>query len=98
SYAAARDFVNFLRWHDDDGSDLRQALAQLRQGQSFDAAIVSGFGRSLRELDSDWRGGLFGRFMWFPIVSSEGLPMALAFPLVFIAGARRRRQLRGSSG
>lgn len=94
SYAAARDFVNFLRWRDDDGSDLRQALGQLKQGKSFETAFVSGFGRSLGELDGEWRGGLIGRFMWFPLISSEGLPMALAFPLVFIAGARRRRQLR----
>ena len=94
SYAAARDFVNFLRWHDEDGSDLRQALGQISQGKGIDAAFMSGFGRSIDELDAEWRGGLIGRFMWFPIVSSDGLPMALAFPLVLIAGARRRRQLR----
>ncbi|WAS97068.1 hypothetical protein [Nannocystis punicea] len=94
SYAAARDFVNFLRWRDEDGSDLRQALAQVKQGKNFEAAFVNGFGRTLAELDSEWRTGLTGRFMWFPIVSGDGLPMALAFPLVFIAAVRRRRHLR----
>lgn len=94
SYAAARDLVNFLRWRDEDGSDLRQALAQLKQGRSIEDAFVSGFGRSLSELDAEWRGGLTGRFIWFPIVSSDGLPMALAAPLVFVAAIRRRRHLR----
>ncbi|MDC0715975.1 peptidase MA family metallohydrolase [Nannocystis bainbridge] len=94
SYAAARDFVNFLRWHDENGSDMRQALAQIKQGKGFEAAFQSGFGRSLAELDTDWRGGLTGRFMWFPIVSGDGLPMALAFPLVFVAAIRRRRHVR----
>lgn len=93
-YAAARDFVNFLRFRDEDGSDMRQALAQLRQGKGFEAALVRGFGRSLAELDGEWRGGLTGRFMWFPIVSSEGLPMTLAIPLVVVAAIRRRRLLR----
>ncbi|MCY0992703.1 peptidase MA family metallohydrolase [Nannocystis sp. ILAH1] len=94
SYAAARDFVNFLRWRDEDGSDLRQALAQVKHGKNFEAAFVNGFGRTLAELDTEWRSGLTGRFMWFPIVSGDGLPMALAFPLVFVAAVRRRRHLR----
>ncbi|HEY8375831.1 MAG TPA: hypothetical protein VIK91_05040 [Nannocystis sp.] len=94
AYAAARDFVNFLRFRDDDGSDLRQALTHVRQGKSFEDAFQRGFGLGLAELDSEWRGGLTGRFMWFPIVSSEGLPMTLAIPLVVIAAIRRRRLLR----
>ncbi len=94
SYAAARDFVNYLGFRDDDGADLRQTLAQVGRGVRFDAAFVGGFGRTLEELDREWRSGLTGRFMWFPVVSSGGLPMALAFPLVFVAAARRRRALR----
>jgi len=94
SYAAARDFVNFLRWRDEDGSDLRQALTLVKQGKNFESAFVRGFGKTLTELDTEWRTGLTGRFMWFPVVSSGGLPMALTFPLVFVAAARRRRVLR----
>ena len=47
-----------------------------------------------QELDREWRSGLMGRFMWFPIVSSGGLPMIFAVPLVGVAAARRRRALR----
>lgn len=94
SYAAARDFVNFLRGRGEDGSDLRQALSSLRHGKGFEAAFVGGFDRALTVLDREWRSGLVGRFMWFPIVSSGGLPMIFAVPLVGVAAARRRRLLR----
>lgn len=96
SYAAARDFVNFLRERDESGADLRHALVELRLGKRFEAAFVRAFDRSLSELDVEWRTGLTGRFVWFPVISSGGLPMALAFPLVFVAGVRRRRQLRAA--
>ena len=55
SYAAARDFVNYIRGRDGDGSDLRQVLTELRRGVSFEAAWVKAFDRSLAELDGEWR-------------------------------------------
>lgn len=94
SYAAARDFVNFVRGRDDDGSDLRQVMSELRRGINFDAAWVKAYGRSLAELDSEWRTGLTGRFVWFPVISSGGLPFAALSPLMVVAAVRRRRQLR----
>ncbi len=93
SYAAARDFVNYLRYRD-DGSDLRQLMSELRRGINFDAAFVKAFGRSLGELDGEWRSGLTGRFVWFPVISSGGLPFAALSPLIVVAAVRRRRQLR----
>ncbi len=94
SYAAARDFVNHLRGRDADGSDLRQVMSEIRRGTSFDAAFIKAYGRSLGELDSEWRSGLTGRFAWFPVVSSGGLPLAALSPLMVVAAVRRRRQLR----
>jgi heme exporter protein D len=94
SYAAARDFVNYIRGRDGDGSDLRQVLTELRRGVSFEAAWVKAFDRSLAELDGEWRTGLSGRFVWFPVISAGGLPLAALSPLMVIAAVRRRRQLR----
>lgn len=94
SYAAARDFVNHLRYRDDDGSDLRQVMSEIRRGTNFDAAFVKAFDRTLAELDAEWRTGLSGRFVWFPVISSGGLPFAALSPLVVVAAVRRRRQLR----
>ena len=94
SYAAARDFVNHLRARDSDGSDLRQVMSEIRRGTSFEAAFVKTYNRSLSELDSEWRSGLTGRFAWFPVVSSGGLPLAALSPFMVVAAVRRRRQLR----
>ncbi len=94
SYAAARDFVNYVRGRDGEGSDLRQVLSELRRGVNFEAAWVKAYGRSLGELDSEWRTGLSGRFVWFPVISAGGLPLAALSPLMVIAAVRRRRQLR----
>ena len=94
SYAAARDFVNYIRGRDGDGSDLRQVLTELRRGVSFEGAWVKAFDRSLAELDGEWRTGLSGRFVWFPVISAGGLPLAALSPLMVIAAVRRRRQLR----
>jgi len=94
SYAAARDFVNHLRGRDADGSDLRQVMSEIRRGTNFDAAFIKAYGRSLGELDGEWRSGLTGRFVWFPVVSSGGLPLAALSPLMVVAAVRRRRQLR----
>lgn len=94
-YAAARDFVNHLRDHDDkDGAELRQVLTEIRHGRSFEAALVKVYGRTLEELDAEWRSGLTGRYSWFPVVSSGGLPLAALSPLMVIAVIRRRRQLK----
>lgn len=94
-YAAARDFVNYLRDRDaSDGAQVRQLLTQIRFGHSFDAALVKVYGKALVELDSEWRSGLTGRYSWFPVISSGGLPFAVLSPLMVVAMIRRRRVLR----
>ncbi|HND55401.1 MAG TPA: recombinase zinc beta ribbon domain-containing protein, partial [Pirellulaceae bacterium] len=94
AYAAARDLVNHLRYRDGDGADLRQLLGQVRMGRSFDGAVLSAYGATLEELEAEWRGGLSGRFSWFPMVSSGGMPFFVLAPLFGIAFFRRRRQIR----
>ncbi len=93
AYAAARDFVTWLRYHDTDGGEFRQLLTQLRQGRGFHRAFVDAYDVPLSELDKDWRAGLFGRFVWSPLVNSGTLPLFLVGPVVGIAWYRRRRRL-----
>jgi hypothetical protein len=93
AYAAARDFVTWLRYHDPEEAEFRQLLSQLHNGRQFDQAVVDAYGVNLGELDSSWRSGLFGRFMWFPLLGSGGLPFFLVGPIVVIAWIRRRRRL-----
>jgi len=103
AYAAARDLVEFLRAHDgrrrtpnldDDGAALRQTFSELRRGETFEAAIAKAYGQSLDELVHTWRNGLPARFVWYPLLASGGLPLAMVFPLVLVAWVRRRRVLR----
>ncbi|MFO7564573.1 MAG: peptidase MA family metallohydrolase [Enhygromyxa sp.] len=93
AYAAARDLATWLRYHDPDEAQFRQLLSQLRNGREFEQAVVDAYGVPLAELDSQWRAGLFGRFVWFPLLGSGSLPFLLVGPAVVFAWVRRRRRL-----
>ncbi|MFV8753642.1 peptidase MA family metallohydrolase [Nannocystaceae bacterium ST9] len=93
AYAASRDFATWLRYHDADGSQFRQLFSQLRMGRGFETAVADAYGESLGELDEQWRAGLLGRFMWFPLLGSGELPFLLLGPVIGYAWVRRRRQL-----
>ncbi len=94
AYAASRDLVEFLRAYDYSGMKLRQVLTELRAGHRFEVAFIRAYGRSLEELVAEWRGGLPGRFIWYPLAASGGLPFILVAPLVAIGWIRRRRAVQ----
>jgi hypothetical protein len=94
AYAAARDLVEHLRGYDATGMRLRQVLTELRAGRRFEVAFIRAYGVSLEELVAEWRRGLPGRFIWYPLAASGGLPFILVAPLVAIAWLRRRRKVR----
>jgi hypothetical protein len=96
AYAAARDLVSFLRTRDVAGAKFRQLLSELRRGYGVEAAFVRAYGLSIDELASTWQAGLPGRFVWYPLASSGGLPFFLVGPLVAWAWLRRRRVLKMS--
>jgi hypothetical protein len=93
AYAAARDFATWLRYHDPDEAQFRQLLSQIRNGRGFEQSFVDAYGVPLAELDQQWREGLFGRFVWFPLLGSGSLPFLLLGPAVAFAWVRRRRRL-----
>jgi len=96
AYAAARDFATYLRYRDADGTDFRQLLTELRGGHAFRAAFIRAYGVGIEEVEGEWRGGLMGRFMWYPILGGGGLPLVLFAPAIGLAWWRRRRALRDS--
>jgi len=96
AYAAARDLVNFMRFADPHEATLRHLLTQLRLGYAFDAAVIRAYGRSPEELATEWRSGLPARFLWFPLLSSGGIPVVVVAPLMLAAWFRRRRLLRSA--
>ena len=93
AYAAARDFVTWLRYHDPEEAEFRQLLSQLHNGRSFEQAVEDAYAEPLVSLDKHWRSGLFGRFVWFPLLGSGSLPFMLVGPVVVFAWIRRRRRL-----
>lgn len=96
AYAASRDFATYLRYRDGEGTDFRQLLTQLRQGHGFRASFINAYGVGLEELEGEWRGGLAGRFAWYPVIGGGGLPFALFAPAIAFAWWRRRRQMRAA--
>jgi len=98
AYAASRDFATFLRYYDAGpnadatGASFRALIDSMHHGHSFDAAVVRSYGESIDELERQWRGGLFGRFVWYPLLGSGGLPFLLVTPVVAIAWIKRRRE------
>jgi hypothetical protein len=95
AYAAARDFVTFLRYYDDDESHMfRRLFSELRNDHGFEASFIRAYDRSLGELDEEWRSGLLGRFMWYPLMASGTLPFLLFAPIGTLAWIRKRREFR----
>lgn len=98
AYAASRDFATYLRYYDASegkgsaGSAFRGLIDDLGNGRAFDAAVVRNYDTTVEELESQWRKGLFGRFVWYPLLGSGGLPFLLVTPVVLIAWIKRRRE------
>ena len=82
----------------DDGTTgamrMRQLFAELRNGKTFEVAVIRAYGVGLEEMVLEWRQGLPGRFVWYPLMASGGLPFILVAPLVLVAWVRRRRAVR----
>lgn len=94
AYAAARDLVEFMRSRDPQGATMRQLFTELRAGYDLETSIVRAYHVSLPELVGQWQHGLPGRFVWYPMIASGGLPFFFLLPLVMAAWMRRRRLLR----
>lgn len=93
AYAAARDLVAYMREQENGDMKLRQVIGEVGRGHKFEAAVIKAYDVGLEELVAQWRAGLPGRFVWYPMVAGGGLPLALVAPLVAIAWVRRRRVL-----
>lgn len=94
AYAAARDFASHLRYRDPEGEDFRQLLTEIRMGTGFEASFQHTYDISLPELEAEWRKGLLGRFIWFPLMGSGGLPLLIVTPFFAYGWWRRRRKYK----
>lgn len=91
AYAAARDFVTFLRYFDGEGDMFKRVLSELRNGHGFEASFLRAFDLTLDQLEAQWRSGLIGRFIWYPLLASGTLPFMLFVPVGVAAWVRKRK-------
>ena len=94
AYAAARDFVTYLRYYDGDGDLFKRLLSELRNGHGFDASFLRAYDETLSALEKQWRGGLMGRFFWYPLMASGTLPFMLFVPVGMAAWFRKKKAFR----
>ena len=92
AYAAARDFVSYLRYRDDDGRAFKRWIGNIHDGVPFAQATKVSFGEDLHTLQNEWRQSLRGRYFWYALLASGSLPMVLAGPLLGLAWRRKRRE------
>ena len=102
AYVQANDFVAFLarrgRWEDagDDGDRhaFRQFLLRVSEGVPVDDAAFDAYGRTLPQLEEEWRSDLQGRYLWLPVGVAASAIWVIASFLLVLAWLRRSAQKR----
>ena len=95
AYAQAADFSAFLIERE-GWAGVRFLLANLKSGETFDAAFRQAYGVRSETLEKEWRAQLFGGMGWLMQVTSDAMWLGLAAVLC-IAGfflVRRRKKKR----
>jgi Peptidase MA superfamily len=102
AYAQSYDFVAFLltrgrhqdRQDDGDRQPFRFFLANLAAGQTYDAAALDAYGRTLLQLEDEWLAGVRDRYLWMPVGLGSAALWVFGALLVVLAWRRRRAQGR----
>lgn len=90
AYAQSTDFVAFIE--DQREGALQRVIAELASGAELDDALTRATGRSLPDLEDDWRGQMTFWHAWMPIIGGSGVTWGLGAAIFFVAAWRRRRQ------
>ncbi|MDY0060989.1 MAG: peptidase MA family metallohydrolase [Myxococcota bacterium] len=97
AYAQSVAFTSFLI-KKGEGGPFGTLLRRLSAGEEFAAAVQVAFGRSLAELEEEWRGQLQVDYAWVPLLLGGsflwGLPTGVFLVAYAVQRVRRRRQLR----
>lgn len=92
AYAISVAFTAFLL-KQEAGRPFRALLVGLAAGTAFDDAVALSFGRSLQELEREWRGQLQWRYAWVPGLLG-GTTLWGAVTVLFLMAYLRRRRAR----
>jgi hypothetical protein len=93
AYAQSADFVRYLL-RKQDRPRFRKLIDAVETGATFDRAAERAYGVPLRNLEREWLDELDGRYSYVPVFLGGGLLWVLAFVVVGVGWARRRRRHR----
>jgi hypothetical protein len=91
AYAQSADVVGFLRRSDNDERRFHRLVQSLRDGETFDTALSTGYGWTRVGLERQWRESLRTRYRILPALFAGSTIWVLAAFLVVFAYRKRRR-------
>jgi hypothetical protein len=91
AYAQSADVVGFLRKTSNDQRRFQRLIYSLRNGETFDTALATGYGWTRIGLERQWRESLRTRYRIVPALLAGSTVWVIAAVLVVIAYRRRRR-------
>jgi len=91
AYAQSADVVGFLRRSNNDERRFHRLIQSLRNGETFDTALATGYGWTRIGLERQWRDSLRNRYRILPALFAGSTIWVAAAILVVFAYRRRRR-------
>ena len=91
AYAQSADVVGFLRRSNNDERRFHRLIQSLRNGETFDTALATGYGWTRIGLERQWRDSLRTRYRIVPALFAGSTIWVAAAILVVFAYRRRRR-------
>ncbi|MCB9624427.1 MAG: hypothetical protein H6723_14015 [Sandaracinus sp.] len=92
AYAQAADVVAFLRREDPDGVRFRELVRHLRDGQSFDDALLDAYALTPTQLEREWSQAIAERMGTLPMVIGGATFPVVGVGLLLLAWRKRRKQ------
>jgi hypothetical protein len=91
AYAQSADVIGFLRRSNNDERRFHRLIQSLRDGETFDTALATGYGWTRMGLEREWRDSLRTRYRILPALFAGSTVWVAAAILVIFAYRRRRR-------
>jgi len=92
AYAQSASLIAYLRSDERRREKFQRLIAELREGQTFGAALFETYYMTPSDLEREWRADLSERFTALPLFATGSGVWALAMVLSVAAWVRRRRK------
>ncbi len=92
AYAQSASLIAYLRSDEPRRGKFQRLIAELREGQTFSAALFETYYVTPSDLEREWRADVSERFTALPLVATGSGVWAIAMVLAVAAYVRRRRK------